>query len=109
MAEIAEQTVVRRASGRDAGTRPRAAKAAGAPTPLADISPADWRALTGRAIEPNGYYLPDWELAVNASARDRIGAAALGAWSDTAELIGLMPVDADAPRLRHSTARPCQR
>ncbi len=92
MAEIAEQTVVRRASGRDAGTRPRAAKAAGAPTPLADISPADWRALTGRAIEPNGYYLPGWELAVNASARDRIGAAALGAWSDTAELIGLMPV-----------------
>ncbi len=92
MAEIAEQTVVRRASSRDAGTRPRVAKAAGAPVPLADISPADWRALTGRAIEPNGYYLPDWELAVIASARGRIGAAALHAWSDTAELIGLMPV-----------------
>ena len=49
-------------------------------------------ALSGRAIEPNGYYLPDWELAVSALARGRIGAAALTAWSDTAELIGLMPV-----------------
>ncbi len=92
MAEIAEQAVVGRASSRDAGTRTRTAKAVGAPAALADISPAHWRALTERAIEPNGYYLPDWELAVNASARGRIGADALNAWSDAAELIGLMPV-----------------
>jgi CelD/BcsL family acetyltransferase involved in cellulose biosynthesis len=92
VAEIAEQTVVGRASSRDAGTRTRTAKAVGALAPLADISPAHWRALTGRAIEPNGYYLPDWELAVSASARGRIGADALNAWSDAAELIGLMPV-----------------
>ncbi|HEY9455003.1 MAG TPA: GNAT family N-acetyltransferase [Bradyrhizobium sp.] len=61
-------------------------------TPLADISALPWRALAERAIEPNGYYLPDWELAVNASARGRTGASALGAWSDASGLIGLMPV-----------------
>ena len=43
-----------------------------------------WRALAERAIEPNGYYLPDWELAVNASARGRTGASALGALDATA-------------------------
>ena len=59
---------------------------------LADISAPQWRALAMRATEPNGYYLPDWELAIDASARGRVGAFALGAWSDTAELTGLMPV-----------------
>jgi CelD/BcsL family acetyltransferase involved in cellulose biosynthesis len=66
--------------------------AAGALTPLADVSAAAWRGLSERAVEPNGYYLPEWELAVNASARDRIGAAALSAWGNTSQLIGLMPV-----------------
>jgi CelD/BcsL family acetyltransferase involved in cellulose biosynthesis len=60
--------------------------------PLADVSAAAWRALSERAIEPNGYYLPEWELAVNASARDRVGAVALSAWDNTSQLIGLMPV-----------------
>src|SRR5258705_3070526 len=60
--------------------------------PLAAVAPDSWRALAGRAIEPNGYYLPDWEIAVNASARERIGASALCAWNDTARLTGLMPV-----------------
>jgi CelD/BcsL family acetyltransferase involved in cellulose biosynthesis len=59
---------------------------------LADVSAPQWRALAMRAAEPNGYYLPDWELAINASARDRVGAFALPAWSDAAELTGLMPV-----------------
>ena len=61
--------------------------------------PSQWRALAERAIEPNGYYLPDWELAVNASARGRTGVSALAAWSDAspasdgaARLIGLLPV-----------------
>ena len=45
-----------------------------------------------RAAEPNGYYLPEWELAVNASARGRGGTGALGAWRDASTLIGLMPV-----------------
>jgi CelD/BcsL family acetyltransferase involved in cellulose biosynthesis len=36
--------------------------------------------------------LPEWELAVNASARGRVDANALGAWRDTSMLIGLLPV-----------------
>ncbi len=59
---------------------------------LAGVPTAPWRALSGRAIEPNGYYLPEWQLAVNASARGRVGAAALGAWRDASTLIGLVPV-----------------
>jgi len=59
--------------------------------PLAGVSAAQWRALSERAAEPNGYYLPEWELAVNALARGRGGAAALGAWRDASRLIGLMP------------------
>jgi CelD/BcsL family acetyltransferase involved in cellulose biosynthesis len=90
--EIAEPAAVRRASIDDAGARGHTAKAVGALAPLADISPAQWRALTERAAEPNGYYLPAWELAVSASARGRLGASALNAWSDAAKLIGLMPV-----------------
>ncbi|WP_349628554.1 GNAT family N-acetyltransferase [Bradyrhizobium sp. JYMT SZCCT0180] len=65
---------------------------AGALTPLTDIPAAQWRALSERVAEPNGYYLPEWELAVNASARGRVGASALSAWSDAGELTGLMPV-----------------
>jgi len=50
-----------------------------------------WRGLSERAIEPNGYYLREWELAVNASVRGRTGASVLAAWDDTG-LIGLLPV-----------------
>ena len=49
---------------------------------LASIPVEEWRALAGRAVEPNGYYLPAWELAVNASAHGRTGVSALGAWRD---------------------------
>ena len=59
--------------------------------PLADVSLDAWRNLAGRAVEPNGYYLPDWELAVNASARGRTGTSALTAFPDT-QLTGLLPV-----------------
>lgn len=91
--DIAEAAVVRPASNKDA-------KRASAPapnvnrglTPLADISAPAWRALSERSIEPNGYYLADWELAVNATARGRTGASVLCAWSDVSKLIGLMPV-----------------
>jgi hypothetical protein len=78
-----------------------AAQRGRAPLPLlAAIAPEPWRALAGRAIEPNGYYLPDWELAVNASARGRSGVRALTAWSQAADarqdaaarLSGLLPV-----------------
>ncbi len=91
--------MVRRASAEDAtGPRARAASPDGdALALLTTLAVSQWRALAERAVEPNGYYLPDWELAVNAFASGRTGASALGAWSDAAQdgaarLIGLMPV-----------------
>jgi CelD/BcsL family acetyltransferase involved in cellulose biosynthesis len=54
-----------------------------------------WRRLSERAVEPNAYYLPDWALAVDASARDRGGMSALSAWQgdgSSARLTGLIPV-----------------
>jgi hypothetical protein len=93
VAEIADTTLVRRASIKDTtGTRKL--------PPIADIPAVQWRMLSQRAAEPNGYYLPDdWELAVSASARDRVGASALAAWNDAslpcdgpARMIGLLPV-----------------
>ncbi|XIA63927.1 GNAT family N-acetyltransferase [Bradyrhizobium sp. TZ2] len=93
MVDIAEAAVVRRASNKDATRAPApVVNASGGLTPLADISALPWRALAERAAEPNGYYLPDWELAVNASARDRVGASALSACSDASRLVGLVPV-----------------
>jgi CelD/BcsL family acetyltransferase involved in cellulose biosynthesis len=59
--------------------------------PLTEIALKPWRELSKRALEPNGYYLPDWELAVNASAPGRTDASTLAAWDDT-RLTGLMPV-----------------
>lgn len=67
--------------------------------PLASVSRAHWNNLAGRAIEPNGYYLADWERAVDAYANGRTGASALTAWSAPAAdagsgpaLNGLVPV-----------------
>ncbi|WP_225672544.1 GNAT family N-acetyltransferase [Bradyrhizobium hereditatis] len=90
MADIAETSTARRASSTDANARVPGSGAA--VMPLAGVSVAQWRALSERAAEPNGYYLPEWELAVNASARGRADAAALGAWRDPSHLIGLVPV-----------------
>ena len=98
--EIADTAVVR-GTPVIAAKRPQpaAASRAGAGfAPLAAVAASQWRALAERANEPNGYYLPDWELAVNASARGRTGVSALAAWSDAspasdgaARLIGLLP------------------
>ncbi len=94
MAEIVDLAMVRRASTGDA-TPARApappVHVEGTKLPLTSIDIAEWRALAGRAIEPNGYYLPDWELAVNATAPGRTGASALAAWNGD-RLVGLMPV-----------------
>ncbi len=74
---------------------------AGEPAPgMADciavsaVPQAAWRALGDRAIEPSGYYLPEWEAAVSASARGRTGASALAAFDsrEKTQLLGLMPV-----------------
>ena len=93
VAEIAEPAVVRRASIGDAtrALEPTAG-AVGSLMPLADMSAQPWRALSHRASEPNGYFLPDWELAVNVYARGRGGATALCAWGEASRLIGLLPV-----------------
>jgi CelD/BcsL family acetyltransferase involved in cellulose biosynthesis len=94
--EIANSTTVHRATMNEVvGKRAPPTAAAS----LTAVAASQWRALAERAIEPNGYYLADWELAVNASARGRTGVSALSAWSEasfahdhTARLIGLMPV-----------------
>ena len=90
MADIADTSTVRRASSKDANAH--APGSGGALTSLAGVSAAQWRALSERATEPNGYYLPEWELAVNASARGRGDTDALGVWRDASSLIGLVPV-----------------
>jgi hypothetical protein len=98
VADIAEPAIVHRASVKDAMDKRAPADPASpygkALAPLTAVALDPWRALSERVIEPNGYYLPDWELAVDASARGRTGASALTAWSDAspAQLIGLMPV-----------------
>ncbi len=83
MVDIAQQATIQPASARDA---------APARVPLAAMDPGQWRALAQRAIEPNGYYLPAWELAVSATARGRTSASALAAFDGSSRLIGLMPV-----------------
>jgi CelD/BcsL family acetyltransferase involved in cellulose biosynthesis len=99
--EIANSAAVRRTSVKDAiGKRPQtnaASPGGDGLVPLTTVAASPWRALAERASEPNGYYLPGWELAVNALASGRTGVAALGAWSDAApdgaaRLIGLLPV-----------------
>lgn len=94
MAEVAHTGLVARAPANDVRTR-AATTWRTSLVPLTDVSLDAWRALSARAIEPNGYYLPDWELAVNASAPGRTGASALCAWSDApgaSALTGLLPV-----------------
>ena len=101
MVDIANPGVIRRASIEDATAGRAQAEAASragpALAPLTAIALNAWRALAERANEPNGYYLPDWLLAVNASAQGRTGVSALSAWRNGAQdaaarLIGLMPV-----------------
>jgi CelD/BcsL family acetyltransferase involved in cellulose biosynthesis len=95
--EIIDSATVHRASKEDAAL-PRARTISTSPAgeafaPLAAVAVSAWRALAERANEPNGYYLPGWELAVNAFASGRTGVSALSAWSDGApRLTGLLPV-----------------
>ena len=92
MVDIADRTGVNPASTGDATAAH--ARNASAPVPLNSIDSDRWMSLSERAIEPNGYYLPGWELAVSTSARGRTGASALCAFDNTPSprLIGLMPV-----------------
>lgn len=100
--EIAEPAVVRSAAmNKSVGKRTQAAASSDddAFAPLASVDASQWRALSERVVEQNAYYLPDWELAVNASARGRTGVSALMAQSETSatpggapRLTGLLPV-----------------
>jgi CelD/BcsL family acetyltransferase involved in cellulose biosynthesis len=87
VAEIADTARVRRASQKDATD----ARAHSPLVPLTSIATDRWRQLSEMACEPNGYYLPGWELAVNAFASGRTDASTLAAW-DGDRLIGLMPL-----------------
>lgn len=91
MAEITGIMPIRQAS---AGTPRPAAAGRGTLAAVTDISAENWRALAAQATEPNGYYLADWELAVNATSPGRTNARALAAFSDEipSRLIGLLPV-----------------
>jgi CelD/BcsL family acetyltransferase involved in cellulose biosynthesis len=92
--DIAHRAAINPASANDAAS-PRARHLADSTplVPITAIEPAQWQALSDRAIEPNGYYLPGWELAVSAAARGRTDAQALRAFDNaSARLIGLMPV-----------------
>ena len=98
MVEIANSAAADRASPSEAIASRSPLKTvpdAGALVPLTAFATDPWRELAARVIEPNGYYLPDWELAVNASARGRTDGSALSAWRDTEagtrQLIGLLP------------------
>ena len=74
MVEIANSAAVRRASVNDVFGKLTPAAASPdreAFAPLTAVAASQWRELAERAVEPNGYYLPDWELAVNASAHGR--------------------------------------
>jgi len=84
--DIAHQAAIEPASAKNAAASP-------ALVPLTSIEPCQWRALAQRATEPNGYYLPGWELAVSATARGRTSASAIAAFDrSSSRLIGLMPV-----------------
>jgi CelD/BcsL family acetyltransferase involved in cellulose biosynthesis len=94
--EIANSAAAHRASLSEAiASRSRLDPDADALVPLTAVATEQWRDLAARAIEPNGYYLPDWQLAVNASAPSRTDCSALSAWRDAEpgarQLIGLLP------------------
>ena len=95
VAEIIDIALGRRASVTDpADLRARRTASESGFLPLTEVAADARTALAARAIEPNGYYLPGWELAVNASAAGRTGTSALCAWTDASpalHLVGLMP------------------
>jgi CelD/BcsL family acetyltransferase involved in cellulose biosynthesis len=67
------------------------AGAATAATRLRDVAPSAWDDLAAHSIEPNGYYLSPWALAVDAGARGRSHVDALCGFA-ARRLIALLPV-----------------
>ncbi len=84
MVEIAEMARHGRAQSRSgAGT---------AAQRLRDVAPSSWDELAAGAVEPNGYYLSPWALAVDAGARRRSHVDALCGLTPARRLIALLPV-----------------
>src|SRR5438045_3473050 len=67
------------------------AGAAEAATRLRDVAPSAWDDLAAHAVEPNGYYLSPWALAVDAGARGRSHVGALCGFVSI-RLVALLPV-----------------
>lgn len=84
--DLTSSVAMRGADEPRAQQRPRDAHSS-----LVDVPIDAWHRLEARAVDPNGYYLADWELAVNATAEGMTDVAALTAWSN-GHLIGLLPV-----------------
>ena len=59
---------------------------------LRDVAPSAWDQLAARAVEPNGYYLSPWALAVDAGARRRSHVDALCGLTPVRLLVALLPV-----------------
>lgn len=97
MVEIANtQTATSRSDVRFApASKTERSRTGSALAPLATVSSDLWRRLSENAVEPNGYYLPEWEMSVNAFAQGRTGVSALAAEipevDGSPRLIGLMP------------------
>lgn len=72
--------------------RARSGAGATAARRLRDVAPTAWDELTARAVEPNGYYLSPWALAVDAGARRRSHVDALCGLTPARRLVALMPV-----------------
>jgi CelD/BcsL family acetyltransferase involved in cellulose biosynthesis len=79
----------------DMAPRGRAQSGSGAAAParwLRDVAPSAWDDLAARAVEPNGYYLSPWALAVDAGARRRSDVDALCGATAARRLVALLPV-----------------
>jgi len=63
-----------------------------ATTRLCDVAPTAWDDLAAHALEPNGYYLSPWALAVDASARGRSHVDALYGVTSSRRLVALLPM-----------------
>lgn len=63
--------------------------------PLATVAIDRWQRLSDCAVEPNGYYVPEWETSVNTFAQGRTSVSALTVEipdvDGSPRLIGLMP------------------
>ncbi len=95
MADIANAT--RTTGSRREMALPRATIANDGALPALDsIATECWRRLSENAIEPNGYYLSEWESSVNVHTRSRGSVSVVSATASvgnpaTSILIGLMP------------------